>query len=382
MTKRKQAESDTATVSRVKHILGVTEEELVRQTTRGRQKYIQAVTDGRGKEQLQFVNTQTKVTTPIGSFSTPTIGELQQQVEALVDQEGASEKNNRSTACQFSCRYHVDIGALQASLKTDDHCLIQIAGNFNCLNVSNRRTKPDSGSMVERAHVYKTQGPAATFGTLAAHLYRVHFCMQSPPQNLYAGQTLQHQINLLDQVKDYAGTPVNGKITLTGTEQPIMDIDAVVASVRVGLQTDCKVLYGRSAELLANGPLVDQCHGAAVNFRSLSLDHSPKSAPPVWMAEKRPQIQTLARTVLRAAYEGVYLAAIVRQRKHLYLTLVGGGVFGNAATVIVEELARAHQRYASHAASCLEHVYLCAFSPEDNVEHLLEAQGIKISRKA
>ena len=59
----------------------------------------------------------------------------------------------------------------------------------------------------------------------------------------------------------------------------------------------------------------------------------------------------MARTLLRASYEATYLAAILQQRKALYLTLVGGGCFQNHIRIVVEEIQRAHQLWAGHPAS-------------------------------
>mmetsp|Transcript_15640 Transcript_15640/g.23686 ORF Transcript_15640/g.23686 Transcript_15640/m.23686 type:complete len:389 (-) Transcript_15640:1416-2582(-) len=369
-------------LTRVERVLGVTEEELTRQKgPEERHQYICRRNIGLG-EALHFINIKTNVLTPIGSFSTPTLAELRNRVEAM----GESRNEGSKSLCSFHCLYRIDIGELQTRMGQHDS-MVQIAGNFNCLNVSSRRQKPDNGKLVELAHEQKTQGPAATFGPLAANLYRTHFCMDS-----YSGQTLDHQINLLDNVAEYTGRPINGKLTLTGEEKPIRDheIDSIVQKIRVGLQTDCHVMYGRTKEgkplcLLDENkkefsqlPMIDQCHVAAVNWKSLAIDHN-RNHTPHWLKAKKMEIHRLARMLLRACYEGIYLAALSRRTKQLYLTLVGGGVFGNPNLLIVEELARSHQRWANHPASCLENVYLCAYSEKDNVEDLLKAEGIDIS---
>ncbi|CAB9500420.1 expressed unknown protein [Seminavis robusta] len=378
-------------MTRVERVLGVTEEELVRQSAEERQLYICKQIGETGEEILWFRNIQTGVLTPIGPFCTPTVEELRAQVKQTMMDQPEEENKDR----QFYCLYHVDIGELQTRLKTTDRCLIQIAGNFNCLNVPNRRRKPDEGRLVELAFQQKTQGPAATFGPLACNLFRTHFSMPTPQ---YSGQTLKHQISLLDNVKEYTGIPINGKLTLRGDEIPIpdtMDLDAIVGKVRVGLQTDCHVMYGRNkrqrevylldtakhCDDFSKLPIVDQCHVAAVNWNSLTEDHT-RNHVPAWTQTpaKQKEIYNLSRALLRAGYEGVYLAALMRRTKHLYLTLVGGGVFGNPNQLIVQELAHAHKKWASHPASCLEAVYLCGYSQKDNVECLLKKEGIKIAK--
>ena len=324
-------------MTRVRRILGVSEEELVRQSPEERQQYICRQVGDNGEKKLHFVNAQTGNLTPIGDFSTPTIAELKQQVEAMATntttattatiREEEKKADETTPLCRFHCLYRVDIGELQTRLKTSDQCLVQVAGNFNCLNGPNRTRAPNSGRLVEFAFQQKTQGPAATFGPLACNLYRSHFAL-SPE---YSGQTLDHQINMLQHVADYTGVPINGKLTLTGNERPVPandeEMDEIVGQVQVGLQTNCHVLYGRNKQGrevylvqkndtdFTNCPVIDQCHGAAVNWKSLTADSDASNTPPAWTQtpEKQREIYTLSRMILRAAYEGIYLAALTRR---------------------------------------------------------------------
>merc|ERR1712061_650091 len=75
----------------------------------------------------------------------------------------------------------------------------------------------------------------------------------------------------------------------------------------------------------------------------------------------RVQLEHLTRAALRASYDGAYLAAILRERHLLLLTLVGGGAFVNPIDLILEELAAAHNRWAGHPASKLHEVRLCLY---------------------
>merc|ERR1712190_492029 len=93
---------------------------------------------------------------------------------------------------------------------------------------------------------------------------------------------------------------------------------------------------------------------------------SPGVKPP------QEQLEALTRAALRAAYEGAYFAAIIRRRRLLLLTLVGGGSFCNPEDMILEELAAAHARWASHPASALEEVRLCLY-PKDEAKRTCKA---------
>lgn len=81
---------------------------------------------------------------------------------------------------------NIDIGKLQGLLKTKDKAIVQVASNFNCLEVSSRYSAPNSGNLTEYAHTDSTQEPAASFGPLAAYIYRAHFSLEN-----FNGQTLK-----------------------------------------------------------------------------------------------------------------------------------------------------------------------------------------------
>ena len=83
-------------------------------------------------------------------------------------------------------------------------------------------------------------------------------------------------------------------------------------------------------------PIIDQVFVATLN-RNAPLPHSQ-------------HLQRKTQFLLRAAYEGTYLAANLRKTQHLVLTLVGGGVFGNPIEEIAKAIAHAHQKW-SHQSS-------------------------------
>jgi len=98
-------------------------------------------------------------------------------------------------------------------------------------------------------------------------------------------------------------------------------------------------------------PLVDQVCSATLCYGFVDGEFQ---LPPEHM-------RNLTRALLRAAYEGAYLAAIKRGRHVLLLTLIGGASFRNPMDVIVEELANAHQKWSVHPASQLREVRLVLY---------------------
>ena len=86
-----------------------------------------------------------------------------------------------------------------------------------------------------------------------------------------------------------------------------------------------------------------------------------------------PQSELLVKACLRAAYRGAYLSAIVRGRRLLLLTLVGGGVFGTPERFIFEAIADAHKEWAPR--SQLVEVRLCLYEKgsADRARPILDA---------
>jgi len=320
-------------------ILGIQEYELVK--LKEREKFIK---DG------YFVSLN-NTKTPIGVFDTPSIDNLIEQCSKI------HNKNNEFVRIGLEVLEKVDIGNIQSNIKTEDRALVQIASNFNCLEVA-MTTDPANGCLVDNYAHTATQGPAASFGVLSASLYRAHFV---PLNGL--GQTKTNQINLLSNVKKYFGDPINGKIMpeeMINTEI-INDVDAVAKQIKVGVHYDAPIMFGRPPTTIhtrtLNGENVyklpepyqvtDQILCSTINLARYDLNYIYNNT----------SIEKLARACLRASYEGAYLTAIARNRKKMFLTLVGGGVYNNPKDIIINELFRAHNKWSF--MSNLEHVYLC-----------------------
>jgi len=155
-------------------------------------------------------------------------------------------------------------------------------------------------------------------------------------------------------VQEYFNTPINGKLTLTGSELPIsnINIDKVVDRIQIGLHTGQPVLYDLSGSL-QKVHFVDQVFTSTLNLN----DYGKKS--------KNENI--IAKTLLRAAYQGTFLSALYNGNEYLYLTLVGGGVFKKPKTIILDELVKAHNKWSEHSKSKLKKVYLCLYERDEKV---------------
>mmetsp|Transcript_7585 Transcript_7585/g.11583 ORF Transcript_7585/g.11583 Transcript_7585/m.11583 type:complete len:369 (-) Transcript_7585:75-1181(-) len=319
-----------------------------------------------------FVNETTGLGVSYGSFDTPTVESLRKLVDALPPHR----RSEKTSSCCLTTRSNVDIGALQGTLTTKDCAMVQVASNFNCLENGGRHTSLNSGFFVDGACRDWTQGPAAVFGTLPAYLWRCHFYK--------GGQSIpgMDPVNLLRHTSQYFGIPHKGKLTLKGNEVPIRteaDIDKAAGEVCIGLHSDCPVMFGRTKTAVTYNepkivakegdfgykrqefPMVDQALSASINLNDEIAFRAGYG--PVGGSEE--SIYNITRSLLRAAYQGIYLAAILRQRKVLYLTLVGGGSFGNPIPLIVDEIRRAHNQWANHPASQLQECIICLYSPDE-----------------
>jgi len=326
----------------MKWFLGVSERDLVRDESLRECCF----------QEGSFVNVKTSKRWPAGSFVHMTVEELSRRVAGMT-----SETTPRPDL-PLNVIDGVDIGHFQARLRTEDHAMVQIASNFNCLEVASRAAHPDYGGLVDGYAADATQGPAASFGVPAASLLRAHYAFydpEAPPATW--GQTTVKQVELLEHVRPYFGTCVNGKVTLDGSQRPVTheNIDEVVQQIQVGIHADAQVVFGRGSrgKLEVNAPepfpFVDQVLTASVNW------YSPGEKP------SQRDLENLTRAALRAAYDGTYLAALLRGRRRLFLTLVGGGSFSNPEQMILEEMAAAHARWAAHPASQLQEVTLCLY---------------------
>jgi len=131
---------------------------------------------------------------------------------------------------------------------------------------------------------------------------------------------------------------------------------------KLGIQRNAQVVYGhRSQEKLdmveTEKVFINQVFCAALN---ISQGESGRNN---YRIDQREGFER-SKYVLRMDYEGTYLAAHFTQPKstELYLTLIGGGAFGNRSEDIAEAVVEAHNKYGR---APLKKVYCVVFSAYD-----------------
>ena len=218
--------------------------------------------------------------------------------------------------------------------------LFQVASQFNLLEMVSPRVTPEHG-----VGIYEddpTQGPACAIAAGAGTIFRNYFA----PVNGTIGQSADNQIDCLRDIGTLLGNTderlwrmVNGYVLpsangLREIRQAITSLDdegrdRLRAALRIGLHTNTQVTLGGSEHVVSQA----YCSALPVAY----TDHPSR------------QWESFATLVLEASYEATICAAIDNARRTgnrtVFLTLVGGGAFGNEESWIVTALRRALSLY-------------------------------------
>ncbi len=233
-----------------------------------------------------------------------------------------------------------DVQALHADA---DHAgaLFQVASQFNLLEMIAPQVTPEHG--IARYEADSTQGPACAIAAGAGTLYRNYLV----PVGDQVGQSRDRQIDCLADIGAMLGNrdqrlwqmrngyalPNEAGLTEIARTLRAMDEDArdaVRAALRIGIQ------WGTEVTLDGCGHRVTQayCSALPVAYSRLPV--------PLW--------EPFARLVLEAAYEATLCAGRINLHEHgeprVFLTLLGGGAFGNPPEWIGDAIVRALQLHA------------------------------------
>ena len=300
-----------------------------------------------------------------------TIKDLQKAVIASNEKKAADGKLNTyepvltfEYADDQESRKYVDVSLLQSNPENAGS-MFQVASNFNGVEGVSETTPPDSPLFVTKYIKDQTQGPAASISAGPAAIARVfaplHFLYPKKKPH-YWQQTYYRQLNMLAKLKDYYHVE-NGYVINSSRQKPIPEdpkaVETLIGKVNVLVHADVDVVFGRrqseTLEVLEAPVKVSQVFCSSMNMAQGSTGMT--NAKLSGAAAK-------ARLLLEAAYMGTYLAAIDRGCTKLYLTLVGGGVFGNKQKDILDIIIDTHKKIALNKKynSCIKEVHLPLFS--------------------
>jgi hypothetical protein len=235
-----------------------------------------------------------------------------------------------------------DARELQANRESEG-ALFQVASQFNLLEMISPSVTPEEGVSIYASD--PTQGPACAITAGAGTIYRNYFA----PVNGRIGQTFDNQIDCLHAVgtilgnhqeslwsmqNGYALASEAGLKTINETLSAMdaSELDRIRDALCVGVQWDTEVTIDGGGHLLSQ-----------IYCSALPVAYSAQS-PDMW--------ERFARLILEATYEAAFAAAAINLERtgnnKLYLTLVGGGAFGNEPAWILSAIQRAAAMYVNH----------------------------------
>lgn len=281
----------------------------------------------------------------VGLFSTPSLGEL---------------RARRKPAPPGALKLSNVVGDVTEMINHPSNCYatFQVASQFNCLEMVNSNVTPELG--VSRYEGDHTQGPACSICCGAATVYRNYFVPLTTPDGAsQIGQTAEVQIEnlkdmelLLNNKEEKYFHVSNGysmsypggiarlaeKLHTLGPEE----LDALRCSLRVGVQVDAEVTAADWGSRVTKTPdhLVTEVFGSAC-----AVGYNYSTTTEQWAP--------FASLVLEASYEATLLAAAETAERHgwqgasnvVYLTALGGGVFGNDMAWIESAIDRACSKF-------------------------------------
>ncbi len=214
--------------------------------------------------------------------------------------------------------------------------LFQAASQFNLLEMVSPGVTPEAG--VSGYQNDPTQGPACAVACGAGTILRNYFV----DVNGRIGQSVDNQIDCLADIAthlfpetDPAWTMANGyamfdELGLDRLDERLatmspLEIDGVRAQLRIGVHHDVEVTTSPTGHTVTQA----YCSALPVAYNRLPPD----------------RFEAFARLILEASYEATLRAAALNAdrtgKAAVHLTMLGGGVFGNDETWIIDAIDRA-----------------------------------------
>ena len=260
-----------------------------------------------------------------GKLEVPTLAELKAQAPSLESYNGQIHFSEVVGNVQH---FHQD--------STNQGALFQAASQFNLLEMVGPEVSPEEG--IEIYEYDRTQGPACAIACGAGTIYRNYFV----EVNGEIGQTFNNQIDCLDEIGKALGNEGNQlwqmkngyalanaeglqKIAHHLDNLSVEDYETIKDKLKIGLQWDSE------ATLSASKHRVSQAYCSALPVAYSHLDSN------LW--------KSFAKLILLATYEATFYTGLINYEKtgnkNVFLTLVGGGAFGNDNDWIFEAIREA-----------------------------------------
>ena len=265
-----------------------------------------------------------------GRLETPTLAELRTRVRAHQPFKGQLRL----------CEIVGDVGRLHTD-EANTGALFQVASQFNLLEMDSPSRAPEAG--IDRYETDHTQGPACAVAAGAGTIYRSYFAKV----NGRIGQSSDNQIDCLIDLghaldnsgerlwvmrNGYALAHEDGlaEISTRIHAMPEPERDALRQTLRIGIQWDTQVT-------------LSDCKHAVSQAYCSALPVACSRHPDLLWAD-------FAQLVLEASYEATLCSAILNLsntgNNRVFLTLLGGGAFGNRYAWIFSAIKRSLELFA------------------------------------
>ncbi len=264
-----------------------------------------------------------------GLLETPSLAELRERVRASNYKRGSLSVGEVVANVQD---LHLD--------EKNNDALFQVASQFNLLEMTSPNVTPECGvGIYENDH---TQGPACAVAAGAGTIYRNYFAHVKGQ----TGQSTNNQIDCLADLGEALGNSDNrlwkmqngyalasyeGLVEIANRLRASTEdeLDQLRQLLRIGIQWNTQVTLNHSKNLVTQA----YCSALPIAYST--------HPPGLW--------SEFARLVLEASYEATICAAILNSKANasnrLFLTLIGGGVFGNDVDWITGAIHRALRQY-------------------------------------
>lgn len=226
------------------------------------------------------------------------------------------------------------------NLPENENALFQVASQFNLLEMINPNITPEMG--IDRYEFDRTQGPICAMSCGAETIYRNYFVeingqigqteeLQIDCLELIGNELDNENLNLWKMKNGYALLSQNGLLTINKKIAQFNnnERERLKGKLKVGIQWQTDVTIFEVKQKVSQ----IYCSALPVGYSQIESFY--------W--------EYFARIILEALYEATLYAGMLNMQKNnsdlVYLTLVGGGVFGNEEYWILESMQKAIEKF-------------------------------------
>lgn len=220
--------------------------------------------------------------------------------------------------------------------------VFQAASQFNLLEMVGPHVSPEQG--IDRYEDDYTQGPACAIACGAGTIYRNYFVEQGDQIGQSSGRQIDcleligeelnnRELKLWEMQNGYAMFKLDGLLRIN-KELASLSLDereSLKEKLKIGIQWNTEVTKSKSRHR------VIQVYCSALPIAYSHIE------PMYW--------EPFARVILEATYEATLYTALINYARTnsslVYLTLVGGGAFGNKESWILESLVQALRKFGN-----------------------------------